>query len=80
MPVATEAVLFLHVSQSLAITQGVIYGNSITVKVRNLGYVQNFFYSAIDNSVVFMIAKRSSSMKKDTIVQLPGLYYYHLHS
>lgn len=32
-----------------------------------------FFYSAVGNSFVFMKAKRSSSMKKDTTVQLPGL-------
>lgn len=71
MPVATEAMLFLHVSQSLAVTQGVIYGNSITVEVRNLVYVQiPVFYSAIGNSFVFMIAKRSSSMKKDNIQKM----------
>lgn len=41
----TEALFLVHVSQSLAITQNVIYDNSITAQGRNLVF-KLYFYSA----------------------------------
>lgn len=56
----------MHVSQSLAIIQGVVYGNRSTVQVKNLCVQILFFYSAFDNSFVFKTAKITLSVNKYT--------------
>lgn len=66
MPQAREAQLRLHVSQSLAVIEGIICGgktcsnNKIREKKKNL------------NSFVFMITRRIPSVKTTLTVQMPG--------